>query len=98
MGKTPEELYEEREKRINDAIQLKVPDRVPFWFQDLSFFPAKYAGVTSQELIYNDEQLVKAYKKTIIDFEPDMYFNPAAAIHPPGDTLERLDARQVKWA
>ncbi|OGO18981.1 MAG: hypothetical protein A2144_05365 [Chloroflexi bacterium RBG_16_50_9] len=97
MGKTPEELYEEREKRINDAIQLKVPDRVPFWFQDLSFFPAKYAGVTSQELIYNDETLVKAYKKTIIDFEPDMYFNPAAAIHTPGDTLERLDARQVKW-
>jgi hypothetical protein len=29
MGKTPEELYQEREKRFNDAVQLKVPDRVP---------------------------------------------------------------------
>jgi hypothetical protein len=47
MGKTPEELYREREKRINDAIQLKAPDRVPFWFQDVSFFPAKYTGTTS---------------------------------------------------
>ena len=29
-GRTPEELYEEREKRVRDAIQLKEPDRVPW--------------------------------------------------------------------
>ena len=29
MKKSLNELYEEREKRIFDAIQLKVPDRVP---------------------------------------------------------------------
>lgn len=32
MGKTPQELYRDREKRIEDAIQLKIPDRVPFTF------------------------------------------------------------------
>jgi uroporphyrinogen-III decarboxylase len=96
MGKTPEELYREREKRVNDAIQLKVPDRVPFWFQDVSYFPAKYTGVTFQAMMYDDDVLVAAYKKTITDFEPDMYFNPAHAFHTPGDATEILDSKQVK--
>jgi hypothetical protein len=29
MTKTPEELYQEGEKRFNDAVQRKVPDRIP---------------------------------------------------------------------
>lgn len=97
MGKTPEELYKEREQRIKDAIQLKVPDRVPIWFQDLSFFPAKYAGITFEEAMYDDDKLFTAYKKTITYFEPDMYFNPAAAFHTPGEALETLDCKQLKW-
>jgi len=97
MAKTSEELYKEREKRINDAIQLKVPDRVPIWFQDLSFFPAKYVGITFEEAMYDDDKLFAAYKKTITDFEPDMYFNPGHAIHTPGDALEAVDCKQIKW-
>jgi len=97
MGKTPEELFKEREHRIKDAIQLKVPDRVPIWFQDLSFFPAKYAGIAFEEAMYDDDKLFAAYKKTIVHFEPDMYFNPGHAIHTPGDALETLDCKQVKW-
>jgi hypothetical protein len=96
MGKTPEELYQEREQRVNDAIQLKVPDRVPFWFQDISFFPAKYTGITSQALMYDDAAFVAAYKKTLTDFEPDMYFNPGHALHTPGDALDIIDSKQVK--
>jgi hypothetical protein len=96
MVKTPEELYQEREKRINDAIQLRVPDRVPFWFQDISFFPAKYTGTTSQTLMYDDDVFVAAYKKALTDFEPDMYFNPGHALHTPGDALEMIDSKQVK--
>jgi hypothetical protein len=29
QARDPEELYEEREQRMRDAIQLKEPDRVP---------------------------------------------------------------------
>jgi len=96
MGKTPEELFKERERRVNDAIQLKVPGRVPFWFQDISFFPAKYTGTTFQALMYDDDAFVAAYKKTLTDFEPDMYFNPGHALHTPGDALEMIDSKQVK--
>jgi hypothetical protein len=31
-GKTVEQLYQERDKRVRDAIALKKPDRVPFSF------------------------------------------------------------------
>ncbi|MEE8419055.1 MAG: hypothetical protein V3S02_02975 [Dehalococcoidales bacterium] len=43
-GKTPEELYQKRNIRVNGAIQQTIPDRVP---NDLSFgyLPAKYTGM-----------------------------------------------------
>ncbi len=37
MADNAAKLFEEREKRISDAIALKVPDRVPIWYF-LSFF------------------------------------------------------------
>jgi hypothetical protein len=33
MDKSPTELYAERLKRIDDAIQLRLPDRVPIWLK-----------------------------------------------------------------
>ena len=31
--------YKKRTKRIKDVIELKVPDRVPFWFSGCWVFP-----------------------------------------------------------
>ncbi len=95
MGKTGEELYRERQKRVQDAIQLKVPDRVPIWFQDASFFPAKYTGITFRDAMYDSEKCFAAYKKTFTFFEPDFYFNPAHCFHTPGKALDLLDCKQV---
>ena len=52
MAKTPEDLGREREQRVRDAIQLKVPDRVPF-VPMLEFFPAYYAGITTEQAMYD---------------------------------------------
>jgi uroporphyrinogen-III decarboxylase len=97
MGKTAAELYEERKKRINDAIQLKKTDRVPIWFHDTGFFPAKYAGLTFEDAMYNIDKLFTAYKKTMKDFEPDAFSSPFTVVHVPGETHETLDIKQVKW-
>lgn len=94
MGKTPEELREEREQRVLDAIQLKIPDRVPF-LPCFQFFPAYYAGITPQEAMYDYEKACEANKKTILDFEPDMYVGPATFRS--GPVLEALDCNQLKW-
>ena len=94
MGKTAEELGKEREKRVKDAIELRVPDRVPL-IPSFEFFAAYYAGITCQEAMYDYDKAYQAYKKTILDFEPDMYVGPA--IFRSGPVLETLDVKQLKW-
>jgi uroporphyrinogen-III decarboxylase len=91
------ELYQVRSKRVHDAIQLKQPDRVPLWFQDLSFFPANFAGISYKDAFYDSDKLFEAYTKTILYYQPDMYFNPGHAIHTPGQALEILGCQQIKW-
>lgn len=97
MDQAAAQLYAERQKRTEDAIALRIPDRVPIWLQDLSFFPAKYTGITFEEMMCDSEKLAAAYKKTIVDFAPDFYFNPGNAIHTPGAALANTDCRQIKW-
>jgi hypothetical protein len=41
-GKTVEQLYSERAKRVRDAIELKVPDRIPFM---VLVEPHAYSGI-----------------------------------------------------
>jgi hypothetical protein len=93
VTKTPEELYKERAKRVEDAIQLKVPDRVPIVLS-LGFFPAKYAGITCEDAFYNPAKWRAAVKKTAVDFAPDMC---AAGGGTSGGALEALDFKQMRW-
>ena len=95
MEKTPKELFKERTKRVEDAIQLKVPDRVPF-LPFYNFFQAKYAGISFEEAMYDYDKLGMASKKVILDFQPDMYPNSYVNISL-GPTLEALDYKQLKW-
>ena len=93
-GKTPAQLYEEREKRVRDAIQLKEPDRVPVRLETHSF-PALYAGIPVAAKYYDLAAWREATKKTIMDFEPDIYQGTVTAES--GETLELLDPKHLKW-
>ncbi len=75
MEKTPQELFKEREKRVFDAIQLKVPDRVPI-IAFGGFFAAKYAGFTFREMMYDREKAIEATLRYLQDFQPDLGENP----------------------
>ena len=96
MEKSPQELYREREQRINDAIQLKVPDRVPF-FLPAGLFPAKYVGMTFEEAFYNADKWFEAHKRVNQDFESDLYWTPKFAVFTSGQALEAVDCRFMKW-
>jgi hypothetical protein len=89
------EAYFKREKRIDDIFNLRKPDRVPIWFNDIGFFPAKYSGISFQKMIYDSDALFDAFKKTILDFEPDIYWPPS--VGNPGGVLEIYDSRNYKW-
>jgi len=95
MEKSPKEIFGEKIKRIDDAINLKVPDRVPF-SPLVHFLPADYAGMTYEEEMYDYDKFAKAVKKLTLDFDldtvPDV-FRPYAI----GPTMEKLDYRQLVW-
>lgn len=91
-AKSPEESLKERIKRVEDAIQVKVPDRVPI-IPFFAFFPAKYAQITCQDAFYDALKWKSACLKTIVDFEPDMYFVASIV---PGPVLDALECQQVK--
>jgi hypothetical protein len=95
IEKSPQELYAERTKRVEDATQLRVPDRVPVLLH-FAFFPANYAGITCAEAMYDDDKMRMAWVKTFTDFQPDMCENPFT-IRFLGPVLEALDSKQLKW-
>ncbi len=95
MKQDAAELYRQREKRVNDAIALRVPDRVPILVL-FGFFPAKYAGMTVEEAMYDPDKLFDAQLKTLLEFQPDMDQAPFA-VRFLGPLLEALGFRQLKW-
>lgn len=95
MGTTAQELYQEREKRVLDTIALKTPDRVPI-LAILSFFPAGHSNMTIQEIMYDPEKMWQAYRRTLLEFEPDMDQNPFG-LRFLGPILEVLDFKQLLW-
>jgi uroporphyrinogen-III decarboxylase len=95
MGKTSQELYQEREKRVLDVMALKKPDRVPIMVM-FSFFPAKYMGMTIQDVMYDPDKLWNAQWKVMMDFEQDMEQNPFP-LRFTGPLLDSLDFKQIKW-
>ncbi len=90
-----EKAYKDRITRIKDAIQMKkLPDKVPV-FLTPSFFPMYYAGITPQESMYDYDKCCTAFKKFIMDFEPDGHLG--AVVPGTGKALEILDYKLYSW-
>lgn len=89
-----EKAYHDRITRVRDAIQLKVPDRVPVHISG-GFFPAYYAGITPETAMYDYGKLGMAWKNFVLDFQPDVYAGSATAL--PGKAFEILDYRLYLW-
>lgn len=75
MAKTPEELLEERKKRVLDAATLKVPDRVPI-FLPISVLGAKYGGITLHEAFSNTTKWHDINEKLLLEYQPDLFLGP----------------------
>jgi len=90
-GKTTEQLYEEREKRVRDAIELREPDRVP-----LSLFvdPHIHAGIRKSAAYYDPIGYKRAMRQITLDFEPDMC---NTGLPTSGPALEALDVKNRLW-
>ena len=94
MTKLPEELYQERVKRVKDVIQLKTPDRVPV-FGPHQLYPYTFGGVTLKEAMYDYAKAREACHKFVDEFQPDLDFGPILAY--PAKPMETLGLKYLKW-
>jgi len=88
-------LLQEREGRINDAVALREPDRVPV-LCILGFFPARFAGITFKDAMYDYEKTMRAWINAMAELQPDAYEDPFTGRFF-GRVLEKLDYRQFRW-
>jgi hypothetical protein len=93
VSEKAEAAYKERARRVADVIQLKVPDRVPV-VPSFGMFPALDNGFTCEEVMFDYEKATKAWTKTMLDFEPDLYRASSYAF--PGAVLETLNYRLLR--
>ena len=91
----PGNLLIEREKRICDAIALSEPDRVPVMSM-FGFLPARLAGITYEEAMYDYDKTMQAWIEAMALFQPDTYDDPFTSRFW-GRIMERLDYRQMRW-
>jgi hypothetical protein len=71
--KTPEQLYNERERRIQEAAQLKQPDRIPIMLP-MGYLLAEIGGITKQEFHDNQEKAQALLEQAALEFQPDSLF------------------------
>ena len=93
-GKSIDEIREERENRIDNVLNLRVPDRVPTTMQS-GVFACKYAGVPLSAMYYDPIAYAQACLKTIVDFEPDTSGSITSGNS--GLVNEFLDVRSQRW-
>ena len=89
-----EQAYKARITRFIKVIKLEEPDRVPVMLP-AGFFPATYAGSSFKTVMYNYDELRRAWLKFLQDFEMDSFTGPVF-VHP-GRVLDILDYKLLKW-
>jgi hypothetical protein len=96
MNDARKQLYGEREKRIVDAIALREPDRVPV-VPLFAFFNCYYAAITPGEAYKEPDKAIQAWRKTILDFEPDATYSVNFTVYAMDEVLSALDFKAMKW-
>ena len=91
--KTVEQLYQEKQKRLWDAIQMKEPDRVPVILGG-NYFAAKYCGLPYSSVYYDPIGWKAAYARMVADYGPDNCTSGGAQS---GAVLDLLQAKNALW-
>jgi hypothetical protein len=93
-GKTLAELYEEKEKRIADASQLRMPDRVPVTIQT-GVFSLRYLGLPLSSMYYDHTAYRMASLLTALEFDADT--GGVGLFANSGTVMELLDTKNAAW-
>jgi uroporphyrinogen-III decarboxylase len=86
--------YREREKRVQDAIELKRPDRVPIVSATEMFF-VRSAGLSAAEAMYDYDKMASAWKRSMLRYNWDMA--PLQHAIRSGPVMELLGMKTFMW-
>jgi len=92
--KSASSVYEKKWKRVQDAVALRKPDRVPV-APVIEMFPIFYSGITIKDAMNDYKKAEEAWDKFFADFDPDMGWDPIFAF--PAKVIEKLDLQWFKW-
>ncbi|MBN1319703.1 MAG: hypothetical protein JXA87_02575 [Thermoleophilia bacterium] len=84
-----------RQKRIDDALNLRKPDRVPVAPLMFHYYPNKREGVPNREAHYDRQRTLELWRKTIVEHDWDCAI-PFGSV-PGGPPLELLGSTQIRW-
>src|SRR4030042_2414075 len=86
--------YRTRINRLADTLLMKKTDRVPVTLP-VDNFPALYAGSTFHKVMYDYEELYRAWKKFLLDFDMDTVVGPGLVY--PGRVFDIVDYKLYAW-
>ncbi len=94
MQDQPSGLYAEREKRFQDIVALKKPDRVPVIPLVTHYFPTKIKGVSNRDAGYDAETRYRCMMEADLEFGWD-FAAPNGLFSSTG--LDALGIKQIRW-
>jgi len=89
-----ESAYKERVQMFKDVVQVRKPVRIPV-FVNPGIVPFAYAGITTQEAMYDYDKLGLAFKKYNHDFQTDTVISCGMAGS--GPLFDILDYKLYQW-
>ncbi len=89
------ESYEAREKRIDDAVRLQRPDRVPVVPLITHYFPTRAAGMSNKDARFLHERRFEILKELTLRLKWDGALTSGALIS--AKSWEILGSTQFKW-
>ena len=91
----PSTAYLSRKKRLDDAMNLRKPDRVPIAPLVVHYYPTRVAGISNKDAMYDTERTIEAWKERTIEHAWDaaVPFGSLLPVRP----LEIMGMKQVKW-
>ncbi|MGI6028217.1 MAG: uroporphyrinogen decarboxylase family protein [Candidatus Heteroscillospira sp.] len=90
---TKQELFVERQNRMQAAVSLNTPDRVPI-APKMNFFYATAYGIPTYATLSDVHNIIPGLRQYIREFQPDAVWGPA---HYDMHSLEALDCAFMRW-
>lgn len=84
-----------RKKRLDDAMSLQKPDRVPVAPLVVHFYATRSTGISNKTAMYDCERTFEVWRETTIKHNWDAA--PPVGSMPPARPMEIMGMKQIKW-